>query len=157
MSDDKENIKEEAAADNQNSLIGVDPLAWLSDEEKAAIANQKNEAPEEELPKEENQSSAEVVTDSVYTVQLSNALTIRDISELIQELSNIGDDKNELVFESEQVERVDAAAMQLLLGFYIFAVDAGKKVIWQKPSEALCNAVELLGLNEIIDISAAAN
>ena len=141
MSDDKENIKEEAAADNQNSLIGVDPLAWLSDEEKAAIANQKNEAPEEELPKEENQSSAEVVTDSVYTVQLSN----------------IGDDKNELVFESEQVERVDAAAMQLLLGFYIFAVDAGKKVIWQKPSEALCNAVELLGLNEIIDISAAAN
>ena len=71
----------------------------------------------------------------------------------MEELNNISPDKNELVFESEQVERVDAAAMQLLLGFYLFAIGAGKKVIWDKPSDAFCNAVDLLGLKDIINIS----
>lgn len=138
----------ETAEDKQTSLIGVDPLAWLSDEEKAAMVNQPKEVASETQQQHEDEQSG-----SAYTIKLNSALTIRDITELMEELNNIGDDKNELIFESEQVERVDAAAMQLLVGFYLFAVDAGKNVIWDKPSEALCNAVRLLGLNEVINIS----
>ena len=42
MSNEKENPDTEST-ENNSSLIGVDPLAWLSEEEKATVLNQGNE------------------------------------------------------------------------------------------------------------------
>ncbi len=139
--------------DNDNdkqSLIGVDPLAWLSDEEKQSVLNE-NTAPETETS-----ADAQAQTGSTYTVTLNSALTIRDVSELMAELTQIDDDCNEIIFESAELERVDTAALQLLLGFYLSATHAAKKVIWHKPSEALCHAVEVLGLKDVFGIKSAA-
>lgn len=87
------------------------------------------------------------------SINLDSSLTIREITGLMEELNKISLDKNELIFQAEQVERVDAAALQLLLGFYLFAIKEGKKITWHKPSETFCEAVKLLGLKDVINIS----
>ena len=114
--------------------------------------NDENEVHNEETSEEDNQSLNQA--GSAYTVNLNSALTIRDVSELMNELKQIDDGHNEVIFESEQLEKVDTAALQLLLGFYLFTTDASKKVIWNKPSEALCHAVELLGFKEVLNLKA---
>jgi anti-anti-sigma regulatory factor len=112
------------------------------------LINLDNDTPNEVDADDQNQA------DESYTVNLNSSLTIRDVSELIAELNQIDDDHNKVIFESEQLEKVDTAALQLLLGFYLFATNAGKKVIWNKPSEAFCHAAELLGLKEILNLKA---
>jgi len=137
--------------DNDNdkqSLIGVDPLAWLSYEEKQSVLSE-NTAPE-------TSADPQAQTGSSYTVKLNSALTIRDVSGLMAELTQIDDDCSEIVFESAELERVDTAALQLLLGFYLSATHAAKTVIWHRPSEALCHAVEVLGLKDVFGIKSAA-
>ena len=143
-------------SDNENSdtndkknLIGIDPLAWLSDEEKASLPDAEQQEQTDTSNKIEPESSAN------YVIQLDTMLTIRDASELLEELKQIDDAHQEIIIESEQVERVDTAALQLLLSFYLFATDAGKQVIWNKPSDVLCHAFELLGLKELVNIDAA--
>ena len=140
---------DEQAGNSQQNLIGVDPLAWLSDEEKQSLQNESEVSEENASSSESNQS------ETPYTIKLNSTLTIRDASELMEELNQIDDMHNKILIESEELERVDTAALQLLLGFYLFAKDAGKKVIWNKPSEALCHAVDILGLKEVVDINSA--
>lgn len=150
MSDEIENTE------NKSNLIGVDPLAWLSDEEKKSVLNESKEAAAvttEESSVAENHKEQE---GSSYLIKLNDAVTIRNITELMEELNSINPDKTELVFESEKIEKVDAAALQLLSGFYLFSIEAGKKVVWDKPSEAFCSAVKLLGLNDIINLPSTA-
>jgi ABC-type transporter Mla MlaB component len=146
----KTSSKESASVEEQSSLIGVDPLAWLSEEEKESLQNQNDE---NILAQKSSSSSKQ--EESPFLIELDSAITIRDVSELLEQLNNISPDKNELVFEASKVERVDTAALQLLSGFYLFAIDAGKKVIWNRPSEALCKAVELLGLTKVINMQSA--
>lgn len=133
----------DSKADKQN-LIGVDPLAWLSDEEKASVINKEAE--------NTNGNNA----NQVYSVNMKTAFTIRDATDILTELNAIDDKYNEIVFELEQLERVDAAALQLLLGFYLFTTEAGKKVVWHEPNDIFCDAVELLGLKDIIGLQALA-
>jgi anti-anti-sigma regulatory factor len=146
----KTSSKESASVEEQSSLIGVDPLAWLSEEEKESLQNQNDE---NILAQKSSSSSKQ--EESPFLIELDSAITIRDVSELLEQLNNISPDKNELVFEASKVERVDTAAVQLLSGFYLFAIDAGKKVVWNRPSEALCKAVELLGLTKVINMQSA--
>ena len=147
---ENESQHDEQGENNQQNLIGVDPLAWLSDEEKQSVLNE-NQEPVKTNVIESNDENGER-----YTLKLHSALTIRDASELLEKLNEIDDTHKEIVIEAEDLQRVDAATLQLLLGFYLFATDAGKKIVWNKPNEALCHAVELLGLNSVINLKAAA-
>lgn len=176
MSDSNENITDET--EESSSLIGVDPLAWLSDEEKQTVLEQSKEqgapvgeesiaseeennaveetvAASEELPETESNSAEETDKNS-YTVNLESSVTIRDVAELMDELSFIDPSISEVIFECAQVEKTDAAALQLLTGYYLFAIEEGKTVVWNNPTEALCHAVNLLGLSDIINVSLAA-
>ncbi len=135
---------------DKTNLIGVDPLAWLSEEEKISVLNENIEAVTT------GDSVVEEKGNAPYLIKLQSSITIRDIAELMEELNNISPDETELVFESDQVEKVDTAALQLLLGFYLFAIEGGKKVIWDKPSEAFCHAVELLGMKDIVNLPSIA-
>ena len=174
MSDINENKDSEAEADS--SLIGVDPLAWLSDEEKETVLQQSQEQetqdsvpenieettvakeimsePDENV--EEETKELEQADKTTYTVSLEDAVTIRDVAELMDELSFISEETKEVVFDCSNIEKTDAAALQLLTGYYLFAIEEGKTVTWNNPTEAFCHAVSLLGLDDIINISLAA-
>jgi ABC-type transporter Mla MlaB component len=150
MSDTNENKTEET--EGKSSLIGVNPLAWLSDEEKKSVLDENKET----VTKAE-EKTAEVQSGSTsYQVDLESAVTIRDVAELLDELNNIDAGIIEIVFECAQIEKTDAAALQLLTGYYLFAIEEGKQVVWNNPSEAFCYSVNLLGLSDIINVSLAA-
>ena len=134
--------------DEKKNLIGVDPLAWLSEEEKQSVLNEDKGSNDEKATGNSPESS--------FTINLPTAITIRNVSELMDELNDIDDKHQELIFEAENIERIDTAALQLILGFYLFSTNAGKKVIWNNPSPTLQNAVEILGLKEIINVNAIA-
>lgn len=157
MSDETETSETQ---DNAN-LIGVDPLAWLSEEEKASVLTEGNQVPESTLNEEQEQSieaketEVEQQTESTnqgsYTVDLDIAVTIRDVAELMDELSFIDSEVKEIIFECEKIEKTDAPALQLLAGYYLFANQDGKNVIWHNPSESFQHGVELLGLKGILN------
>jgi len=153
MSNETEKMESKA------NLIGVDPLAWLSEEEQASVSSDNKEVGTETKAIGTVENTGEDYAEengSSYFIKLNDVVTIRNVSELMEQLNSIDPDKTDLVFESDQVEKVDAAALQLLTGFYLFAIEEGKKVVWHKPSDALCRAVDLLGLKDIINISSAA-
>ena len=158
MSDEIKNKENESDAnEDKSNLIGVDPLAWLSDEEKTSVLNESKEHSTEasDVEKDGEEKVGKSADGSCF-IKLNSAITIREITELMEKLNDISPDKTEIVFEAEHVEKVDAAAMQLLSGFYLFSIEAGKKVVWDKPSDAFCSAVTLLGLNDIINLPAIA-
>jgi ABC-type transporter Mla MlaB component len=167
----KKTSKEDTKVQQRTNLIGIDPLVWLDidDQDGVAPAN-KNTICEQELIEQtvvkENvekelleQPIIETATgvdnvnnNETIDINLGTSLTIRDISDLMEELNELDDAKNELVFESEQLEKVDTAALQLLLSFYLNTTGAEKKITWHRPSEAFCHAAGLLGLQEILGI-----
>jgi anti-anti-sigma regulatory factor len=147
MNDKNEN----SSAEEKSDLIGVDPLAWLSEEEKASMLNENKSTDKSDSVNDEDTNEG-----ASCLIKLNSIITIRDVNELMEELNAISSDKTELVFECEHVEKMDAASLQLLTGFYLFAIEEGKKVVWDKPSDAFCKAVTILGLNDIINIHSVA-
>ena len=51
-----------------------------------------------------------------------------------------------LEFHSDRLQRIDAAAMQVLAAFCVTVRKRGQRLIWQEPSASLREAVTLLGL-----------
>jgi anti-anti-sigma regulatory factor len=150
MSDETDND----VTEDKSNLIGVDPLAWLSEEEKASLLSKvKDSGNKEENIVTEVRADEESAS---YIIKFDSAITIRDISELMEELSNIDSAKTKIVFDCSQVEKTDAAALQLITGFYLFSRDDGKNIVWEKPSNAFYEAVTLLGLNDILNLPSVA-
>lgn len=154
-------IEEDKVNEEDNcKFIGVDPLAWLSDEEKQSVIEESKSQIEAEnssdnLAKEEVSLEGENDNTS-YTIDLENTITIRDVAELMDELSFIDVSVTKIIFECAEVDKTDAAAMQLLTGYSLFAIEEGKKVVWNNPSEVFCHSINLLGLGDIINVPLAA-
>lgn len=165
---DAENSEEEVLVDEEQEAADIK----IRDEEvsmhilknRFALEVSKTEGVEELVTKtndsemtvqgqEEISGSGEFYID----IDLGTSLTIRDISMLMEELNQIDDAKQNLIFETENLEKVDTAALQLLSGYYLFATGAGKTVTWHNPSDALCHASELLGLKDILNLTSIHN
>jgi len=69
---------------------------------------------------------------------------------LYAQLSEVLRDGGTPVLDASRVERVDAAALQLLAAFCRNARDAGHNPRWHAASPALCEAATLLGLQETL-------
>ena len=55
--------------------------------------------------------------------------------------------------DASRVERLDAAVMQVLLGFCRAARERSLAVTWKNPSPSLQQAVRLLGLEDIFEMT----
>ena len=58
----------------------------------------------------------------------------------------------EVVFDGSDVERIDAASLQLITCIFKQAEEYGSKVSWQASSDALKKASQLLGLTKALDL-----
>ena len=157
MSDIEKNKENEA--EDKSKLIGVDPLAWLSDEEKQSVLEESKSqsVAEDDKSSQQEESVLEDENDKTsYTVNLKNTISIRDVADLMGELRLVDSSVTKVIFECAEVEKTDAAAMQLLTSYYLFATEEGKKVVWNNPSEVFCHSINLLGLDGIINMSLAA-
>lgn len=105
-----------------------------------------------------NASQVTLADDSaVHTVCLSDSLDIATIEPLYRQLETaLAAKQSTLLLEAGQVNRVDAAALQLLAVFCREARTQGYGVRWQNPSSALCRAAAWVGLADWLELKSAA-
>jgi ABC-type transporter Mla MlaB component len=77
-------------------------------------------------------------------------LDVAHTRSLYRELDEALAARQPLSLDASQVQRVDAATLQLLAAFCCAARDAGMPVRWNGTSAVLRSAVTLLDLNEIL-------
>ena len=79
---------------------------------------------------------------------------VRNVQELKQRLADLlaKPKKKALRLDAEQVERIDASALQLLTAFHIALQAQGRSVAWIAPSDALLRSAHSLGLSAYLDL-----
>ena len=102
------------------------------------------EAPAEEAPAEEAQAASEhvVVMDGSVDISVVSTLRERLDAALATELP--------VVLDASDVERADAAAIQLLAAFFKHVDATETQTQWKGASEALRSSARMLGLEEVI-------
>lgn len=152
-------------AKQKKSMIGLDPLAWLKDEAEDAEVIEEDKTVSKVKPKKKTaakkavskKSAKEKITKSnktdegaVFKIQdvqdISSVSTVH--SELKELLSN-----EKVILDGEQVERIDAASLQLFYSFIEEARTAGVEVSWRSPSNVLSNNAKLLGMEDALQLS----
>lgn len=86
------------------------------------------------------------------TVSLGAALDIAHASGLKARLVSALGKNMSVTLVSDKVERADTAGLQLIYAFIKKVEQQGNKVQWQKPSDALINASEILGLHNELQL-----
>ncbi|VAW98231.1 hypothetical protein MNBD_GAMMA23-34 [hydrothermal vent metagenome] len=124
--------------------------------QKVSMDTEKVEQPIVELVAEPQMMEAETneteenpVMGSV--IKLNDVQDISQVGELQQQIVALMND-SDIIFDGSEVERIDAASLQLLTSVFKQAEKYGSKVSWQASSDALKKAAELLGLTEELSL-----
>jgi len=148
-------------AKKTKSMIGHDPLAWLKDDaEDAEIteveekpvkqAKSKKKATKKKNAKSKSEKSNDVSDDYVFEIQ--SVQDISSVSEIHEEMKTLF--KNEkVILSAENVERIDAASLQLILSFIGEAQINNVDIAWRSPSDAISNSAKLLGMEEALQLN----
>ncbi|MDD2759643.1 MAG: STAS domain-containing protein [Methylomonas sp.] len=167
------------AENEDESLIGYDPLAWLhetseqeQDTSSAATESFATNGDEEQYPE------AEVVTadpddvcedepafvdqtvsagsERAQQIVLDSVQTIQNVAELHEHLLHALNHGNKIDIDASAVTMIDTATLQLLLVLKQTAINLQKQVTIDFPSERFMEAAELLGLAEMLEVDQAA-
>ena len=182
-------------SEENDSLIGFDPLAWMKDEEEEgaaapaaaqsaepaapAVAQETIEPVAEpkpaaepvaaeapaEAPAEESApveaAAAEAPTEAPAAapadgvVDLGDSLDIAHVGALYEQLSGGLREGHDPALDGSQVERVDAAGLQLLCAYGRELAGHGGSIQWRgEPAAALREAAELLDLHRELGLAA---
>ncbi|MDT4331027.1 STAS domain-containing protein [Methylomonas sp. MED-D] len=148
---------------HEPSLIGYDPLAWLREPGVA-----KSSEPSEVLaiPEPKQPVLAEADADGVAdSATMSMAHATRIALEAVQSIQNVCNlyerlltalaDAEAIEIDASAVSMVDTATLQLLLVLKRTALDAGKQVSFDFPSDRFVEAARLLGVAELLEVDQA--
>ncbi len=148
----KKRTARKAPARAKQCLIGVDPLAWLGEEETGAIPSSAQQGTETANQDDATEQTATKTTAKAReasqpcVVDLGTHLDIREAGSLYKHLCGLNADH--FVLDATEVGRTDTAGLQLLTLFIRHVEAEGKSVAWQSPTESVRNAAGLLGLTE---------
>lgn len=90
-------------------------------------------------------------------IRLADTLDIFTMRSLYSELRSALDNDAPVFLQGSEVERVDAAALQMLAAMFIFAADHQYRLELQSPSEALVHGAALLSVDEYMGLKARQN
>lgn len=139
------NTVEEPAADEKQKVLGTDPLAWLENEEESNNANvQVTETEENSM---ESTDSADLV--------LEDNLHISGLESLHEQLMSCYENKQDICLDASQIQKADAASLQLLVSFYQSAPVQGVNVTWKGCSDAFIEASQQVGLSSLLGIESS--
>jgi len=169
-------------SEENESLIGFDPLAWMKEEDEppaepaappaetapAAVEPMAAEAPRAAPAPVVEQAVAEPVAVAEAVVEapvqpaaaegeldLGEALDIAHVSQLYDRLHGALQQGRELPLDASRLERVDAAGLQLLSAYGRELRNIGAAIAWRgEPSAALRDAAALLDLEEVLGLVA---
>lgn len=85
-------------------------------------------------------------------VECEDSLDVSVLTDFKALLSQAMEQKLPVVLDGSRIERIDAAALQLIHSFFISASNAKLSVCWRSPSDELCNAARLTGLTEAMNL-----
>lgn len=94
----------------------------------------------------------EHTADTTHVV-LEAALGIGDARALHEKLGAVLAAATAVVMDGSRIERLDAAAMQVLAGFARAARERGLAFTWQSPSPVLQQAARALGFESILEMA----
>jgi phospholipid transport system transporter-binding protein len=80
--------------------------------------------------------------------------TLREAASLKSLLLSTVSSTDHVIVEGGAVERIDAAALQLLVAFARREADAGRRLVWDSASHELLVAGERLGVLEVLSLPA---
>jgi anti-anti-sigma regulatory factor len=86
-------------------------------------------------------------------VALEAALGIRDARVLHEKLNTVLAAATAIIIDGSRVERLDAAAMQVLAGFTRAARQRGLALTWHSPSPVLQQAARVLGFETVLGMA----
>ena len=88
----------------------------------------------------------------VAVIECGDALGIADVGDLYAKLLIELAEGHIVHFDVSEIERIDAAALQVLYAYFKEAEKQGHTLLWNSPSEAFIRSVNLLGLAEKMNI-----
>lgn len=80
-------------------------------------------------------------------IECGDALGISGVGDLHTQILMELSEGNEIQFDVSQIERIDAAALQM-----IYAYSKEQTLEWTEPSEAFIRSAKLLGLSELMNL-----
>lgn len=85
---------------------------------------------------------------------LPENLTIANVQGLHEQLEALVGEKDfdKVVLQAEYVQRADTAGIQLLLAFVHATKERQIEIDWDQPSEKLCSAAKVLGLDSVLGL-----
>ena len=92
-------------------------------------------------------------TADTMQVTLEASLGIADARTLYEQLGTVLASRLPVTVDGGRLERLDAAAMQLLANFCRTVRERGRPLTWQFTSPALQQAAKLLGLESLLGIT----
>jgi anti-anti-sigma regulatory factor len=84
--------------------------------------------------------------------ELTASCTVRDSVALKSALLDLLMDQRPVTIDVRAVERIDTAALQVLCAFVRDRKAAGGQVFWVGCTESFCEALRLLGLQQVLDV-----
>jgi len=166
-----------AETNDDESLIGYDPLAWMHEVDSQQPPGIEHIALEPEISAEETMavdetmlvadaedamsyepmlaaSGSEPSSDNVITLEAVQ--TIQNITSLYERLSWALDCGQRIDIDASSVSTIDTATLQLLLIATRTAVKLQREIVIDFPSERFTEAARLLGLSELLDVERSA-
>lgn len=87
-------------------------------------------------------------------LKLPSELTISHVEEFHQQVLQVLHAEHEVSIDVSDVTRVDTASIQVLCALQKHLLDINNGIRWHGESQALKNAVDELGLTELLALSA---
>jgi ABC-type transporter Mla MlaB component len=84
------------------------------------------------------------------TVSCGELLSIAMVNNLQQSLRHSLERELQIELDASEVERADAAALQLLCAFMRDATASGREVLWREPTQALLSSAKLLQVHTLL-------
>lgn len=158
---------------NNDSLIGFDPLAWISDDEapdqEEYSVEQVDESGDAVIEELETEVLATVVSHQESVTEpeinelidnskiiLDETLNINTVLELHSKLIRALKDNDNLEIDAANVNNIDTASLQLLVVLKQEAFKLGKDIIFDFPSDKFIEAARLLGIDNMLGVDKSA-
>jgi len=85
-------------------------------------------------------------------IECGEVLGIADVGELYAKLLSELAEGNEVSFDVSQIERIDAAALQVMYAYSKEVKTHGQNLTWSSPSEAFMRSARLIGLASTMNL-----
>lgn len=152
----------------KDSLIGIDPLAWLNEEipdadiqeqeEPENVANGpviiQQDASEKEMDKDQPVVEPKDVSPGGNIIHMGVSITIREVNELFGLIKDRLNQDQTIRIDCSELEKMDASGLQLLTVLKRHAAISGIDVEWITPGDKLIRSADLLGLTTELALSA---